>query len=86
MKTAEKIYEGMFKKRFNQRGKMWEDHSWKIIGQLNMPKGKDGIVAKIQELMDKGCDVQAGWFSTAVRGWHEYIIIYKEKQEVENVG
>lgn len=79
MKTAEELYHSMFKRRLDAR-KDWEDSTWKCFIGLTLPKGKDKIVAKIQELLDGGCKVKTGWIPTAVRGWHDYTILYKEKE------
>ena len=65
----------MFKKRIDQR-RDWTSEGWSYEDRQTR---KIEVVAKIQELLDVGYKVQAGWFATSVRGYHNYVILWKEK-------
>ena len=77
MSEAQNIHQGMFKKYWNGDNPIWD--RWNII---NCPPGRNkndeiaGVV-KIQELLDSGKKVKAGYATTGTRGFHTYYILWR---------
>ena len=72
LQTAQEIYDGMFRKRI-PHGRL-ESFQWRSLRSLRPQKP----MAFIQEKLDAGCVVKAGYMTTAVRGYREYIVLWKE--------
>ncbi len=70
----EKIHHQIFSKRFRPNIN-YSKKGWKEIN-LREFKGY-GIDNKIRELLEQNYKVSGGYFATAIRGFHEYYLMYK---------
>ena len=73
---VEKLHDRMFRNRFDPNKLMrdWKPDSWQAGA------GGDGRKAEtvIREHLEKGHKVSTGYFNTACRGFHTYMIFWKE--------
>ncbi len=69
---AKQIYDRMFKKRI-AHGAL---KSWTGRSVLSIRPTKP--LEFIQQQLDEGFKVKAGWYATAIRGYHDYWIFWKQ--------
>jgi len=75
MTTAEQIKARMYHSPIKVR----QENGWTFEDSRNH-RGPGKLEAFIQDKLDNGFMVTAGYFTTAVRGFHEYYVAYKARK------
>lgn len=70
MKTPEELYNQLFVK--NVSGKAYEDYCFE-----DTSCGKEKVLERVAVLQNEYKKVTTGYFTTSVRGYHLYVILYK---------
>jgi len=71
LKTVDQIHAQVFKRRLSPHVD-YAAKGWKFVE----PRGR--LWSKISELLAQGYTVAGGYFTTAVRGYHDYQLMYKK--------
>jgi len=72
----EKIRNQIFHKRFNPNIN-YSKKGWK---QIDLKEIRGKINEKIRELLENNYKVSGGYFATAVKGYHQHYLMYKNRR------
>lgn len=68
------LYERMRKKYYSDNDKIFDRWKYKNVWRIRCEDTKD----EIRYFLYKGYQVKTGYMTTSIRGYHTYIILYKE--------
>jgi hypothetical protein len=70
------IHERMFRRRL-RFGEEMDSWTWISMREINLRR-KQTALQFIEEKLQKGFKVTAGYVTTSVRGHHDYVVLFKK--------